>query len=114
MCQVSDYLSQNKSLPADHHNIDAETKATYERKLFELPVTPSLTVYKNKRECDALELLLERSENKDFYEPINVDFYFYERRFYCHIFYKNLREHGMTINNVILVAQYYKGAMGNK
>ena len=112
--KYSDYLSQNKSLQVNHCNIDDETEPTYERKLFELPVTPSLTVYKTKQEHDALELLSERLENKDFYEPISIDFYLYEWRSYRHVFYKNLEEHGMTIDNVILFAQYYKGAMGNK
>ena len=69
---------------------------------------------KTKQKCDALELLLGRLENKDFYELISVDFHFVKRRLYHHVFYKNLKEHGTTINNNILFAQYYKGAMGNK
>lgn len=81
-------MSQNTSLQADQRNIDDEIEPTYERKLFELPVTPSLTAYKTKRERDALQLLLERLENKDFYEPISVNFHFYERRSYRHVFYK--------------------------
>ena len=112
--KYSDHLSQNTSLQADQRNIDDEIEPAYERKLFELPVTPSLTAYKTKRERDALQLLLERLENKDFYEPISVNFHFYERRSYRHVFYKKLKEHAMKINNVILFAQYCKGAMGNK
>ena len=46
-------------LQADHHNIDDDTEPTYERKLFELPVTPLFTVYKTKWEHDAVELILE-------------------------------------------------------
>ena len=63
---------------------------------------------KTKQECDALELLLEHVENKDFYKLISVDFHFVERHLYHHVFYKNLKEHGTTINNNILFAQYYE------
>ena len=83
-------MSQNKGFQANHHNTDDETRPTYDRKFFELPVTPSLTVYKTKQEHDALQLLLEHLENKNFYEPISRDFNFVERRSYHHVFYKNL------------------------
>ena len=64
--KYSDYLSQNKGFQANHHNTDDKIRPTYDRKFFELPVTPLLTVYKTKQEHDAIQLLLEHLENKIF------------------------------------------------
>ena len=112
--KYSDYLAQNSSLQANFCSIDDESEPTYERKLFELPTVNNLEVYKIKREHEALESLIERLEKKDFYEPISVDYHFTERRSCRHAFYKHLKEQGITIESVMLFAQYYRGASGNK
>ena len=103
--KYSDYLAQNSSLQANFRSIDDESEPTYERKLFELPTVNNLEVYKIKREHEALDSLIECLENKDFYEPISVDYHFTERRSYYHAFYKHLKEQGIAIKNVMLFAQ---------
>ena len=109
-----DYLAQNSRLQASFRSIDDESEPMYERKLFELPTVNNLEVYKIKQEHEALESLIDCLEKKDFYEPISVDYHFTERRSYRRAFYKHLKEQGITIENVMLFAQYYRGASGNK
>ena len=111
--KYSDYLTQNRHLQADHraHEI---SEPIYEKAFFELPHLSSVSTYKVNRERDAVESLVEALQTKDFYKPVSVDLHFVERHSYRYSFFKHLKEFGFPIENVLLFAQYYKGAVGNK
>ena len=79
--KYSDYLTKNKHIQVEYR-VNHEEEPQYKKAIFQLPRLENLNTYKVERERNAIASLKEALEDKNFYEPANVDIYFQERRSY--------------------------------
>ena len=79
--KYSDYLTKNKHIQVEYR-VNHEEEPEYKKAIFQLPRLENLNTYKVERERNAIASLKEALEDKNFYEPANVDIYFQERRSY--------------------------------
>ena len=94
--KYSDYLTKNKHIQVEYR-VNHEEEPQYKKAIFQLPRLENLNTYKVERERNAIASLKEALEDKNFYEPANVDIYFQERRSYWYVFIRNLKKCGIPI-----------------
>ena len=94
--KYSDYLTKNKHIQVEYR-VNHEEEPQYKKAIFQLPRLENLNTYKVERERNAIASLKEALEDKNFYEPANVDIYLTERRSDRYVFIRNLKKCGIPI-----------------
>ena len=94
-------------------NQSEEEKPEKQQLIIELKHIGSSTHYKIACERKAIEAIQQDSDSRDFYNPVNGDVHFPEKRIYCYEFVKNVKLIGFPNHSTTLLVHYFEGAKGN-
>ena len=86
--KYASYLAENNLL--QKRNQSEEEKTEKQQLINELKHIESSTHYKIARERKAIEAIQQDLDSRDFYNPVNVDVHFPEKRIYRYDFVKNV------------------------
>ena len=105
------YLAEDNILKK--RNQSEEEKPEKQQLIIELKHTESSTRYKIARDRKAIEAIQQDLDSRDFYDPVNVDVHFPEKRMYRYEFVKNVNLIGFPNYSITLLVHYFEGATGN-
>ena len=104
--KYASYLAENNLL--QKRNQSEEEKTEKQQLINELKHIESSTHYKIARERKAIEAIQQDLDSRDFYNPVNVDVHFPEKRIYRYDFVKNVTLIGFPNHSITLLLHYFR------